>query len=434
MIRYTASAGRALTATRLRVAARASIAAGAAALAMGCGDLLQSTAPDRILATTLAQPGTATLLVNSAVADFSCAVQQYVTVTGQFTDELQNGNLTTQENIDLDKRLVSPGRTLYALQECGSLNGIYTPVSVARFDADDILRKLESYTDAEVANRQTLIATAADYAGYSLILLGEGFCTAAIDGGAELTPALLFAQAEARFTRAIAAAGTTNASLLNLAYVGRARARLNLGKLAEALADAKLVTPGFRVDALSSALTPRSENRINRLLNTAANLSVEPAYRNLSFGGVADPRVPVTSAGRMAVDGNTPLWITSKYATLNAPVRIASYTEAQLIIAEIEGGASAVNVINALHAANGLPPFASADPVAIQAQVQEERRREFFLEGQHLGDLRRRNVALSPAAGTPYFNAAKGGVYGNASCLPLPDVERNANPTLRPGG
>jgi hypothetical protein len=405
-----------------------------AALLSACGDLLKSTAPDRILATTLDQPGTATLLVNSAVADFGCALQQYVTVTGQFTDELQNGNLSTQENIDLDKRLVSGGRTLYARQECGSINGIYTPVSVARFVADDVLRKLETYTDAQVANRQVLIATAADYAGYGLILLGEGFCTAAIDGGAELTPAQLFTEAEARFTRAITAAGTTNASLLNMARVGRARARLNLGKRPEALADAKAVTAGFRVDALSSALTPRSENRVNRLLNTSANLSVDPAYRNLTFAGVADPRVPVTSAGRMALDGTTPLWVTSKYATLSSPVRIASYTEAQLIIAEIEGGTSAVDVINALHTANGLPPFASVDPAAIQAQVQEERRREFFLEGQHLGDLRRRNIPLAPAAGTPYFNTAKGGVYGTASCLPLPDAERNANPTLKPAG
>ena len=122
--------------------------------------------------------------------------------------------------------------------------------------------------------------------------------------------------------------------------------------------------------------------------------------------------------------------MTSKYSTLNSPVRIASYTEAQLIIAEIEGDASAVSVINTLHTANGLPSFTSVDPATIQAQVFEERRREFFLEGQHLGDLRRKDIPLSPAAGTPYFNTAKGGVYGAASCLPLPDVERNANPNF----
>jgi hypothetical protein len=431
MTDFTVQHARSRRAGHGRTVVHTGVAVAAAALLAGCGDLLSSTAPDRILSTTLDQPATAQLLVTSAVADFGCAMQQYAVVAGQFTDELQNGNLTTQENIDLDKRLVSAGRTLYAVQECNSLNGIYTPLSVARWDADDILRKLETYTDAQVTGRTALIATSAAYAGYGLVLLGEGFCTAAIDGGPELTPAQLFTQAEARFTRAIAA-GAGNAAILNTAYVGRARARLNLGKRAEALADAKLVTAGFRLDAPSSAATPRSENRIYRLLVQNANLSVDPAYRNLTFGGVADPRVPVTNAGRMAVDGTTPLWTTSKFTSLSAPVRIASYTEAQLIIAEIEGGQSAVNIITALHAANGLPPFASVDEPTIQSQVAEERRREFFLEGQHLGDLRRRNIPFAPATGTPYFNTAKGGVYGPGTCFPLPDIERNANPTLKP--
>ena len=419
--------------SRIRAVTSVGLLVASTVLVAGCKDLLKSTAPDRILATTLDQPGTAQLLVNSAVADFGCALHQYVAVAGQFTDELQNGNLSTQENIDLDKRLVSPGRTLYAVQECNSLNGIYTPLSVARWSADDILRKLETYTDAQVASRQTLIATAAAYAGYGLQLLGEGFCTVAIDGGPELAPAPVFAEAEARFTRAIAAAGTGNAAILHLAYVGRARARLALGKLPEALADAKAVTAGFRADAPASAASPRSENRIYRLLVQSASLSVEPTYRNLTFAGVADPRVPVTNMGRMAGDGTTPLWTTSKFASLGAPLRIASYTEARLIVAEIEGGQSAVNIINALHTANGLPPFASTDPVAIQDQVAEERRREFFLEGQHLGDIRRKNLPLVPATGSPYFNTSKGGVYGPATCFPLPDTERNANPTLKPG-
>jgi hypothetical protein len=361
-------------------------------------------------------------------------------VSGTFTDELQNGNLSTQENIDLDKRQVSPGRTLYAVEGCptptaSSLNGIYTPVSIARWGADDILKKLEAYTDAEVANRTALIAQAAAYAGYSLNLLAEGFCTAAIDGGAELTPVQLFTIAEERFTRAIAAAkaaGAGSNGILNMAYVGRARARLGMKHNAEAVADAQLVPSGFTLLSPASSATPRSENRINRALVLEANFSVEDAYRNLTFGGVADPRVPTKDEGRMSVDGTTPFWSTSKYPSLNSPIRLASWVEAQLIIAEVEGGQTAVNVINALHDAAGLPHFASTDPAEIASQVAEERRREFFLEGQHLGDLRRLGAPFSPATGTPYFNTVKGGVYGPATCFPLPDIERNANPTLKP--
>ena len=59
--------------------------------------------------------------------------------------------------------------------------------------------------------------------------------------------------------------------------------------------------------------------------------------------------------------------------------------------------------------------------------LNEERRRELYLEGHRLGDVRRYNLPLSPAAGTPY---AFGGVYGTQSCFPLPDVEKINNPNI----
>ena len=42
------------------------------------------------------------------------------------------------------------------------------------------------------------------------------------------------------------------------------------------------------------------------------------------------------------------------------------------------------------------------------------------------------DVPLTPAPGSPF--PAKGGVYGDQLCFPLPDVERNNNPTLSGGG
>ena len=104
---------------------------------------------------------------------------------------------------------------------------------------------------------------------------------------------------------------------------------------------------------------------------------------------------------------------------------MASYTEAQLIIAEVTGGTEAVNIINALHDAAGLPHFNSGDAAAITAQVIQERSREFFLESQHFYDVKRLNLPLNPAPGTPY---AKGGNYGDMRCFLLPDVERDNNP------
>ena len=50
------------------------------------------------------------------------------------------------------------------------------------------------------------------------------------------------------------------------------------------------------------------------------------------------------------------------------------------------------------------------------------------LEGQHLGDIIRYGIALTPRDGSPYPG---GGTYGSQRCMPLPDVERDNNPALR---
>ncbi|HVS61656.1 MAG TPA: RagB/SusD family nutrient uptake outer membrane protein, partial [Gemmatimonadaceae bacterium] len=148
-------------------------------------------------------------------------------------------------------------------------------------------------------------------------------------------------------------------------------------------------------------------------------------------GTVPDTRVAVTNAGKFGTDTRTPLYIQTKYASSSSPIPIASYKEAQLIIAEVAQGQTAVNIINALRTARGLPTFSSTDPVAIAAEVTESRRRELFLEGQHLFDVRRLNLPLDPAAGIPYSTVyLKGGNYGTERCFPVPDVERLNNPNF----
>ncbi|MGZ9928007.1 hypothetical protein ACXYTC_23730, partial [Escherichia coli] len=84
-----------------------------------------------------------------------------------------------------------------------------------------------AWTDEQVPGRTALIARASNFAGLSLLLLGEAFCSAAIDVGPELTSEQLFTEAETRFTAALAAAQAVgDATLGALAYHGRARARL----------------------------------------------------------------------------------------------------------------------------------------------------------------------------------------------------------------
>jgi hypothetical protein len=395
---------------------------------------LEATAPDKIETTVLEVPANAGLIVTSAIGRFECALKSYVVDAAMGSGELMDATATAA-NWAFDRRDTDPSAdTRYATNECDSY-GIYTPIQVARGMADRALELLQGWTDADVPNRQDLIAKAAAYAGYSRILLGEGFCEAAINLGPKLTSVEVFASAEAMFTTAIAAAQAAgDQQILDMAYVGRARARLDQGNTAGAAADAALVPAGFVQSASSENAPTIRQNRV-QTFNQAGFVSVGPTYRNMTVDGpsgpVPDTRVAVTNAGKAGTDNRTPLYIQTKYANSSSGIPIASYKEAQLIIAEAQQGQTAVNIINNLRAAAGLPAFSSTDPTAIANEVTEARKRELFLEGQHFYDVRRLNLPLDPVAGTPYSTVyLKGGTYGSERCFPLPDVETLNNPNI----
>lgn len=405
---------------------------------LGCNILdkgLEAVAPDKIETSVLETPANAGLIVTSAIGNFECALKSYIVDAAMASGEFMDAT-PTAANWAFDRRDTDPtADTRYATNGCDAY-GIYTPIQVARGTADRALELLQGWTDTQVPNRQDLIAKAAAYAGYSRILLGEGFCSAAINLSPEMTSAEIFASAEVMFTTAITAAqAAQDQQILNMAYVGRARARLDQGNKAGASADAALVPAGFVINASSENAPTIRQNRV-QTYNQAGVVSVAPSYRTLTLpasggGTVPDTRVAVTNAGKDGTDNRTPLYIQTKYATSTSPIPIASYNEAQLIVAEVAGGQTAVNIINALRTARGLPTFSSTDPVAIGAEVTESRRRELFLEGQHLYDVRRLNLALDPAAGIPYSTVyLKGGNYGTERCFPVPDVERLNNPNF----
>ncbi len=411
--------------------ARTGVAVLAASLGSGvltaCSTLLEADAPSRILESTLLQPSNAPVIVAGAVADFECAFGNFILTGGTLADEFSDSQANAA-TWDIDRRTNIPSSALYATGGCNGF-GVYTPISTARFQADQAIKLLDKWTDAEVPGRATLTARAAAYAGYSYIMMGEMFCSAAFDLGPELQPAAVFALAEARFTRAIDAPGVPS-DVKSMALVGRARARINLGKKAEAAADAAQVPDGFIFTAKTTAAAGRAENRLFRFNNTNGTITVDSSFRNLTVNGVADPRVPVTDAGRGASLPTIRLWAQQKYRALTDAIPIATWREARLIQAEVAGGQTAVGIINALRARAGvnLPPFASTVEAQIQAQVQEERRRELFVEGHRLYDTIRFNVPLKPAVGATFPNG--GGTYGANKCLPLPDVERLNNPNI----
>jgi starch-binding outer membrane protein, SusD/RagB family len=397
-----------------------------------CDKLVQVDAPSRVIASGLEDPSQADLLTNSVGADFECAFAHYIVGQGLVGNELEisTGLIVLKE---YDRRDFKTFGSSYSsvLCEDGTNVGIYKPLSIARWDGDHLLGLLEKWTDAQVTNRQVKIATAALYTGYSLVLLGESMCSAAIDVGPEMTPAQLFAAAEERFTKSIAAATLAgNTTILNAARVGRARALLRQGKKAAAGADARLVPDGFTFNATYSSDSPRRENGIWTRNQRSQVFTIDPSYRGMSFAGVPDPRVALTDQKRFAAgDGRTPLWTTNKYPTVTTPIPLASWREARLIVAEADGGQSAVTQINVLHTAAGLPAFNSTDPATIASQILYERKAELFLESHGLGDIRQYGIPLTPAPGTVFKDGS--GTYTNQVCFPLPDVERLNNPNIK---
>jgi hypothetical protein len=410
---------------------------------LACSNLLDVKAPDAIGSGTLETPENAGQLVNSAIGDFYCAYSSYVAASGLMSGELQETTLTASR-WSYDRRDIHSNESAYSTNDCTAL-GTYTPISTARFTADHALSLLEGWTDSAVVNRSDLIAKAATFAGYSRILLGEGFCTAAIANGPQLSSQQIFNFAIGKFDTAVTAAQASlaaalvasdtaraveDSAILYLAKVGRARAKLDAGDNAGAAADAASVPVGFKYTATYDASTDYRSNRVFAE-NNGHGVTVAPQYDSIS---ASDPRVPVTNAHRLASDEQTPLFLQGKYGDASAGIAVGSYIEAQLILAEATGGSGAITILNNLRAGvSGLGPLtSSSDPETIKADIASERARWLWLQGTHLYDVRRLSLPLNPAAGLVYSTAySKGGEYGTETCMPIPDVETNNNPNAR---
>lgn len=409
----------------LRRAAAMAFTGAALAGVSGCNldDLLSIETPSRVAEKDLLVPANASLIVSSAVADFECAYGAYVVASGLAAGELLEGTQTASR-WSYDRRSVLATDAHYSTFGCTAI-GVYTPINTARYTNDQAARALSGWSDADVPNRQRGIALTSALAGYSVLMLAEGFCSAVIDGGPELNTAQLLDSAEARFTSAIAAAqAAANENLLNLAYVGRARARRGQGDLAGAAADAALVPDDFVYNVTGSSTAAR---RNNRVAAEGTGISVAPTFRNLTVGGEPDPRVQAVDAQRKTSDQVNEYWRQLKYPSITTPTPLATGIEAQLILAEARGGLQGIAILQELRADAGLPGLTAAEIADFESTLIEERRRWLWLQGNRWFDIRLNNLPLTPAPGTDY---AKGGTYQDQRCWPLPDVEKAANPNF----
>ena len=400
-----------------------------------CNDLLAVDNPGNVPEDALSDPALMPALEAAAIGTFQCGAVNFAATAGMLAGEYWSANGFVNNHPwewrGVAEIKANPGSCNYGRNS--TFMGFYTPLQQARFQLEDAFTRIEAFTDADVPNRAKMLTELRAYAGYTYTLLGEGMCDMAIDRGPRMTGAEVLAIAEERFSDAITrATALGDNDLLNMALVGRARVRLDLGNLTGAAADARNVTADYVKNATFSEATQARENRIYDLNIRSDFLSVAPAYQNLTVmlvGGTQpapDPRVPVQDMGRNASDGVTRWWQQRKFAT-NASVAlpIASWAEAQLILAEAVGqSAEGLAAINAVRAKKNIAPLVVNPGDDWTTLVLEERRRQLFSEGQRYVDMLRYQLPFQSGVNR------KGQTYSDLTCVPLPDIETQNNPNL----
>lgn len=432
-----------------------------AALAIGCdlGGILDVDLPGRVAEEALDDATLARVLTNGVIADAECSWNTYSAAASHHSDEWipSSGNLNMrnwgQRKIRADDALLGKGT-------CLGNYGLYTPLQTARYQAQDVFNRLAGFTPA-VAGKDSLQAITRAYGAFAIVALGEGFCQVTMDAGPIMTKAEVLTVAEQWFTEAMTLAGSTT-DIVNMARVGRARARIGLGNWAGAIADASAVPAGYTKNVTRDTNQQRRWNYVFEYLTSTAggfnrHGSVSPAFRDMTVdanglhtqnSGTVDPRLRAFTNNQLSFDFATIHWTIDKYASRTSPLPLATYKEAQLYLAEAyaqRNGAgdllSAVAIIDARHTAAGLPTWtggATATQAQVISHILGERSRELFAEGGHrLNDMLRYrdtayNIPFKGEAGSVHPNGVDqtGDVYGDTTCFPLPLVESSGNPNI----
>jgi hypothetical protein len=445
--------------TKWRFGAGRFAVAAAAILLSACSvdKVLQVPDPDVSRPTDINGPAGLPTLLAAAVGDFQVAFagtgsggdEGLVNMTGLFTDEFAFTE-TFPTRVQVDRRAIDRNNS--------TMSNIYFEVERARqstFRAESAYQKL--------APTDSLYAEALALEGYTDIMIAETYCSGVpitkldaagnIIPGQPITTQQWLDSALDRFTRAMSVAKASGSDYLtNLARVGTARALIfkSNANLAAAADTVKAVPADFEYIIFSSSNTVRQNNGVFELqwLEGRWTQADKEGTNGLPFRSANDPRTPYDSLG-LGFDNARPVFASLKYSSRDASTVLASYTEAQLIIAEAQlaagnyaGAGGTLAILNALRANSGDPALTPLAPAATQqAQVLQlfsERAFWLFLTQHRLGDLRRLSRAAPNGYGlnsesvfpTGNYTGRGGGVYGPDVNFPIPIEESNANPNV----
>ena len=407
---------------------------------IGCDSLLEVELPRDISQESTSDPSLANLITNSVQSTMECAVASHQAGASMWSPEMVQGS-GVGSGIGMDMRFQeAPGSGFTCIDRDDFGLSIAGSMYVAMAHGRDMTRVVEDalaagdvYPDA-----QKHLALRATYTAHVLAIFGEAHCGAVLEPNGPIVPRTqVLNEAETWFTKGIQAAqaaGETTTETLALA--GRARVRLLLGNSSGAAADAGAIPQGFVFNITRSASPQTRVNLHWKYTWKTKYWTVDPIFRNLMVQGVPDPRVQVQDMQTTTIDGTLPLFNQLKFSESDAELRLASWEEAQLIIAEVQLGQTAVDRINALRQAHaGLPlytPVDVNDDQEILNQVIDDRAREFFLEGRLMGDMIR--FRGTPQENIPLLVFQQGvgprGLreYQDFYCWDVPSREINNNP------
>lgn len=445
----------------------------------GCKDVLAVDLPAQLGDDAVNNPAGATTLLNSVI--------------GQF-EKAWNWKVARSFGLEAgcEELLQSPGVFDFCTYAPTINDQLYSPLAISRSLAYTLHNKLDKDWDVSaVPRRARYLPIASIYAAAALEVMAEHLCEVTIDAGKLQTPAQTYKMAEDWLTKALSeidAGGGDFAlpfgvasSAKALAYGLRGRVRWAQGNTAGALADAQQVPRGFvawvtrepgsaRMNLIANhtQVTPFVElygmvdwwvGPPNPVTGKAwptpipftgyHYLGILPDGRAVTEAGypirtaeatdphpgkeataVRDTRVPHT--WNILAGAGTLRLFQAKWKSEGDDLPWVSWKEMQLIAAEAEGGRAAIDRVNVLRAAAGLPLATYADPgnaKQIKYMIIEERRREFFVEGRYYAtELQNTDILWFPrAAGN---NREKGQAYAGAVRFLMPASEYLLNPNL----
>lgn len=410
--------------------------------------ILHADFPDLIAPSAVNTPEGARALRNAAIATFADAYTGttqpgVITIAGVLSDELVAAS--PLELPQIDARATDPRLSFLQQHMRFEMRAIGA--------AAQAVAALDRYLPAPRSNVGQMYALAA----MMETMVAEEYCSGVAIGsvangavayGPPLTTEQLLSRAVATFDSALGALpGPDSAAVEGLSLVGKARALLDLGRYAEAVATVSGLAPHAAVNSDFVYATEHSAdsqslyNGVYVWMTSSRWFSVADREGGvgLPFRSDHDPRAAIVSGG-LGIDLQTPFFAYAKYSQPSSSAVVANGVEARLIEAEgrlaagdVDGSLAALNALRARVV--GLQPLAGPrERDGLIDVLFKERAYWLFGTGHRLGDLRRlvRQYGRSAESVFPSGRYPSGGEYGTDVNLPIP-YDEQANPLARNG-